>query len=100
MTLQEQFYKAINYFYVNSNRPEMCEKIAEDFAIGFNEWISENMYENYWSIEKFKDDLTDNEETIHKTWISLNDASEVGDEKAICYSIKDLMILYKFQNNL
>jgi hypothetical protein len=37
MTLQEQFYKALNYFYVNANREEMCEKIAEDLAIKFAE---------------------------------------------------------------
>ena len=62
MTLLEQFYKAINYFYINSNRPEMCEKIAEDFAIGFYEWRSTtpirniDQYTNKECVEKYKNE--------------------------------------------
>ena len=96
MKLQEKYKKATSEWFDTYE----CEKIAQDFAIGFTLWISENMYENYWSIEKYDDGLKENSETISKTWISCNDVLELGEDKAICYSIEDLLIMYKFENKL
>ena len=97
MTLQEQHKKATTQWFDTTE----CEEVSMRFATGFAMWISENMYEDYWSIEKFKDDLNDNKETIYRTWISLNDISdEVGEEEVICYTLQDLLLMYKFENNL
>lgn len=40
MTLKEKFNNLDNYVLIH-NAPE-CEKIADDFAIGFAEWVSDN----------------------------------------------------------
>ena len=50
MRLKEKFAKiltvplAIQGFYIDLDRVEECEKIADDFAIGFAEWINENCF--------------------------------------------------------
>jgi hypothetical protein len=67
MTLKEKFYKAINLFSVNKNRPEQCEKIADEFAIGFAEWKDiDCIYYDGWHIivplgDKYNDVYTNEE---------------------------------------
>ena len=38
MTLKEKFKEILTAFWI-SNWEDECEKIAEDFAIGFAEWL-------------------------------------------------------------
>ena len=58
MTLKEKFdnLDTESIFYHDSDN---CEQIAEDFAIGFAEWLRENYYDNgeLW-IEWNSDDNT------------------------------------------
>lgn len=42
MTLKEKFWNIIKK--PQTDRPSECEKIADDFAIGFAQWIKENSY--------------------------------------------------------
>jgi hypothetical protein len=52
MTLKEKFMKLIEIpfkdkgVYIDMNKVEECEKIAEDFAIGFADWFHANCYED------------------------------------------------------
>jgi len=54
MRLKDKFYKAINIFSVNSNRPEMCEKIADEHAVQFARWLAERpgIFNNGSSMEQ------------------------------------------------
>jgi hypothetical protein len=55
MTLREKFYTYTDNEYSEKlTNAENCEKIADDFAIGFAEWIVSNCYceddQNWWLI--------------------------------------------------
>ena len=45
MTLKEKFKEILTAFWINDWENE-CEKIADEFAIGFAEWF-ENSYYSY-----------------------------------------------------
>lgn len=40
MTLKDQFYQYCNNSNVREEYAEQCEKIAQEFAIGFAEWVT------------------------------------------------------------
>jgi hypothetical protein len=42
MTLKDQFYQYCNNSNVREDYAEQCEKIAQEFAIEFAEWIVKN----------------------------------------------------------
>jgi hypothetical protein len=44
MTLKEKFKEILTAFWI-SNWEDECEKIADEFAIGFAEWIQNNCNE-------------------------------------------------------
>jgi hypothetical protein len=45
MTLKDQFYQYCNNSNVREEYAEQCEKIAQEFAIGFAKWFHSN-YQN------------------------------------------------------
>jgi hypothetical protein len=53
MTLKEKFMKLIGIpfkdkgVYIDINKVEECEKIADEFAIGFAEWIRNMSFGKY-----------------------------------------------------
>ena len=65
MRLKDKFYKAINIFSVNKNRPEICEEIADEHAIDFALWLSVNCIigtsKDGWFIYQNKEWLTADE---------------------------------------
>ena len=46
MTLKEKFKEILTAFWINDWEDE-CEKIADEFAIGFAEWLTYNRENNY-----------------------------------------------------
>jgi hypothetical protein len=42
MTLKEKFWALLPLYNVNNNKSIECEKIADDYAIEFAEWIVKN----------------------------------------------------------
>lgn len=63
MTLKEKFYKEIKFM----ERAEICEQIADDYAIEFAEWKDINcIYYDGWNIrvplgDKYSDVYTNEE---------------------------------------
>jgi pyruvate-formate lyase-activating enzyme len=47
MTLKEKFKEILTAFWI-SNWEDECKKIADEFAIGFLQWVNEN-YDYYHS---------------------------------------------------
>ena len=71
-----------NIFHINDEyflKKEQKEK--DEFAIEFAKYISNNGYEDYWNCKK--------------SWVSLIEISEVGEENAKKYTIKNLLVKYK-----
>lgn len=51
MTLKEKFSVLLPFYNVNDNNNKsiQCEKIADDYAIEFLEWVDENGLEVLWN---------------------------------------------------
>jgi hypothetical protein len=51
MKLKEKFSSLIPFYNVNDNNNKsiQCEKIADDYAIEFLEWVDENGLEVLWN---------------------------------------------------
>jgi len=43
MTLKEKFKEILTAFWIN-DWEDKCEKIADEFAIGFAEWLNSNAF--------------------------------------------------------
>ena len=74
-TLKEKFYKEIRFM----ERAEICEKIADDYAIEFAEWLPINEYR--WNIKEKK---------YKKMFIN----------ETFYYNTKELLEIFKKQNEI
>jgi len=54
MTLKKQFQTLFNNTVVNENRVDKSEKIADEFAIGFAEWVTQAELPLKELLEQFK----------------------------------------------
>ena len=82
-TIKEQYKEIVCGW--NEERTEnvanRCTEIAEEFSICFLNWITKNGYEEYWNTET--------------PWVSIIEVLDVGEENAKCYTIKELLEIYK-----
>ncbi len=89
MKLKEKFETTMISFLINKNQDatmlDHFDKIAEDFAIGFGLFLSENMYEDmYQDIDK-----------DGKTWVSYNQEGFDNRITANRFTIQELLEIYK-----
>ena len=81
MTLKEKFMKLIEIpfkdkgVYIDMNKVEECEKIADEFAIGFAEWIDSDFYQG--------DDVNE----YHKSILEYREGK--------IFTVKELLEIYK-----
>jgi hypothetical protein len=73
MTLNEKLYKKTGIYIMADN----CEKIADDFAIGFAKWLANSYYSYNFGIKMFQ----------HRN-------------KEIYKTTKELLEIYKKENQL
>ena len=81
MTLIEKFDKATDGWIVS----HACEEIADDYAIEFALYLSENIYENMYQD-------VDND---GKTWVSYLDEESQHRETAERFTIQEILQIFK-----
>jgi hypothetical protein len=74
MTLKEKFKEILTAFWINDWEDE-CEKVADDFAIEFAEWLEDSIYKE-------------------------NNFIKMDVVKRIKYTTKELLEIYKEEKDL
>jgi len=80
MTLKEKFEVELVFSFTKELHNKKCEKIADDFAIGFAEWIDSDFYQG------------DNVNEYHQSIIEYREGK--------IFTVKELLEIYKKENNL
>ena len=91
MTLKEKFKKIdiklseTHSTLITNREADIMETIADEFAIGFALFLSENMYENmYQDVDK-----------DGKTWVSCLDEESQDYETAKRFNIQEILQIFK-----